>query len=97
MRQDSYYILWIAQKKITKTSYNNLINTISKMGKIFMNTEIGKKNETQGFRLKLADNLNLKDPNKNIMANLSICYTWKNVESAYKNNKFNISAPTWND
>ena len=54
-----------------------------------------KKNETQGFRLKLADNL--KDLNKNIMANLSICYTWKNVESAYKNNKFNISAPTWND
>lgn len=60
-----------------------------------MNTENGKKNETQGFRLKLADNL--KDLNKNIMANLSICYTWKNVESAYKNNKFNISAPTWND
>ena len=60
-----------------------------------MNTENGKKNETQGFRLKLADNL--KDLNKNIMANLSICYTWKNVESVYKNNKFNISAPTWND
>ena len=56
-----------------------------------------KKTETQGFRLKLADNLNLKDLNKNIMANLSICYIWKNVESAYKNNKFNISAPTWND
>ena len=65
------------------------------MGKNFMNTENGKKNETQGFRLKLADNL--KDLNNNIMANLSICYTWKNVESAYKNNKFNISAPTWND
>ena len=65
------------------------------MGKNFMNTENGKKNETQGFRLKLADNL--KDLNKNIMANLSICYTWKNVEFAYKNNKFNISAPTWND
>ena len=72
-----------------------MINTISKMGKNFMNTENGKKNETQGFRLKLADNL--KDLNKNIMANLSICYTWKNVEFAYKNNKFNISAPTWND
>ena len=73
-----------------------MINTISKMGKNFMNTENGKKNETQGFRLKLADNLNLKDLNKNIMANLSIHYTWKNIKSTYKNNKFKISAPTWN-
>ena len=29
--------------------------------------------------------------------NLSIQYTWKNMKSAYKNNKFKISAPTWND
>ena len=31
------------------------------------------------------------------LANLSIYYTWKNMKSEYKNNKFNISAPTWND
>ena len=31
------------------------------------------------------------------LANLSIYYTWKNVKSIYKNNKFKISAPTWND
>ena len=31
------------------------------------------------------------------LANLSICYTWKNVKSIYNNNKFKISAPTWND
>ena len=31
------------------------------------------------------------------MANLSIYYTWKNIKSAYNNNKFKISAPTWND
>ena len=24
-------------------------------------------------------------------------YTWKNVEKSYKNNKFKISAPTWNE
>ena len=42
--------------------------------------------------------LNLKNPNKNIeLANLSIYYTWKNVKSDYNNNKFKISAPTWND
>ena len=30
------------------------------------------------------------------IANLSICYTWKNIKSKYNNNKFRISAPTWN-
>ena len=28
---------------------------------------------------------------------MSIYYTWKNIKSAYNNNKFKISAPTWND
>ena len=27
----------------------------------------------------------------------SIYYTWKNIKSAYNNNKFKTSAPTWND
>ena len=31
------------------------------------------------------------------MVNLSIYYTWKTIKSAYNNNKFKISAPTWND
>ena len=31
------------------------------------------------------------------LANLRIYYTWKNIKSEYKNNKFKISAPTWND
>ena len=30
-------------------------------------------------------------------ANLSIYYTWKNIKSAYNNNKFKISAPAQND
>ena len=29
-------------------------------------------------------------------ANLSIFFTWKNIKSAYNNNEFKISAPTWN-
>ena len=68
------------------------------METIFMKTENSKTNEPHRFRLKLPDKLNLKDPNKNTaLANLSIYYTWKNVKSAYNNNKFKISAPTWND
>ena len=31
------------------------------------------------------------------LANLSIYYTWKNIKSEYKNNKFKVLAPTWND
>ena len=31
------------------------------------------------------------------LSNLSICYSWKNIKSSYINNKFKISAPTWND
>ena len=28
---------------------------------------------------------------------MSIYYTWKSIKSKYNNNKFKISAPTWND
>ena len=63
-----------------------------------MNTKNSKTNEPHIFRLSLVDKPNLKDLNKNMtLANLSIYYTWKNIKSAYKNNKFKISAPTWND
>ena len=68
------------------------------METIFMNTENSKTNEPYIFRLTLADELNLEHPNKNTaLANLSIYYTWRNIKSAYNNNKFKISAPTWND
>ena len=63
-----------------------------------MNTENSKTNEPHRFKLDLTDKINLKNPNKNMaLANLSIYYTWKNIKSEYNNNKFKISAPTWND
>ena len=68
------------------------------MKAIFMNTENSKTNEPHRFKLDLKDKLNLKNPNKNMaLANLSIYYTWENIKSEYKNNKFKILAPTWND
>ena len=67
------------------------------METIFMNTEINKTDEPHRFKSDLTDKLNLKNPNKNMaLSNLSIHYTWKNIKSKY-NNKFKISAPTWND
>ena len=63
-----------------------------------MNSENSKTNEPHRFKLDLTDKLNLKNLNKNMaLANLSIYYTWKNIKSEYNNNKFKISAPTWND
>ena len=63
-----------------------------------MNTENDKTSEPRRFKLDLTDKLNLKNPNKNMAwANLSIYYTWKNIKSEYNNNKFKISAPTWNE
>ena len=68
------------------------------MKTIFMNTENSKTNKPHRFKLDLADKISLKNPNKNIaLANLSIYYTWKNIKSEYKNNKFKILAPAWND
>ena len=63
-----------------------------------MNTANSKTKHSKKFVYNFTDKLNLKNPNKNIaLANLSIYYTWKNVKSDYNNNKFKISAPTWND
>ena len=63
-----------------------------------MNTTNSKTKYLNKFVYNFTDKLNLKSPNKNIaLANLSIYYTWKNVKSDYNNNKFKISAPTWND
>ena len=64
----------------------------------FVNTLNSKINNSNRFIYQFTDKLNLKNPNKNIaLANLSIYYTWKNIKSEYNNDKFKISAPTWND
>ena len=71
---------------------------IYKMETFFMNTKNSKTSEPQRFRLNLIDKLDFKNPNKNMaLANISIYYTWKNVKSINNNNKFKISAPTWNE
>ena len=62
-----------------------------------MNTENSKTSEPHRFKLNLTEKLNLKNSNKNMaLANLSSYYTWENMKSEYNNNKYKISAPTWN-
>ena len=68
------------------------------METFFMNSKNSKTSEPYKFKYDLIDKLDLRNPNKNLeLANLSIYYTWKNVKSTYNNNKFKISAPTWNE
>ena len=63
-----------------------------------MNTENSKTSKPHRFKLDLTDKHNLENPNKNmVLANLSIYYAWKNIKWEYSNNKFKISAPTWNN
>ena len=63
-----------------------------------MNTLNSKTNESNKFIYQFTDKLNFKNPSKNMaLANLSIYYTKKNIKSEYNNNKFKISASTWND
>ena len=63
-----------------------------------MNSENSKTFESHDLIFTLADKLDLRRGEKIIaLSNLSIYYTWKNIKSSYNNNKFKISAPTWND
>ena len=68
------------------------------MNTIFMNSENSRTLKPHILTLKLVNKLDLRFGEKVIaLSNLSIYYTWKNIKSTYNNNKFKISAPTWND
>ena len=63
-----------------------------------MNSENSKTFDHHRLLLNLADKINLKKNDKYIaFSNLSIYHTWINIKKSYKNNKFKISAPTWNE
>ena len=62
-----------------------------------MNTENSKTNESNKYIYGFTDRRDLKYSNKNIaLVNLIIFHILKNIKSAYNNNKFKNSAPTWN-
>ena len=68
------------------------------MDTIFMNSENSKTSEYHVLVSKLTDKLDLRRGQKTVaLSNLSIYYTWKNIKSSYNNNKFKISAATWNE
>ena len=63
-----------------------------------MNSENSRTSGHHILVLKLTDKLDLRRGQKSVaLSNPSIYYTWKNIKTSYSNNKFKISAPTWND
>ena len=63
-----------------------------------MNSENSKTFDPHSILLNFSDKTNLKRNYKYAaLPNLSIYYTSKNKKKSYKNNKFKISAPTWNE
>ena len=72
------------------------------MNTTFMNSENSKTSDPHRLLLNLTDKIDLRRKDKYIaLSNLSIIKKykklWKNIKKSFKNNKFKISAPTWNE
>ena len=68
------------------------------MGTSLRNFENRKTFYPRRLLPNLSDKTNLKRSCKYaVLSNLSINYTWKSIKDLYKNNKFKVSASTWND
>ena len=70
------------------------------MDTIFINSENSKTTDPYRLILNLSGKINLKRRDKYVaLLNLLlyIYYTWKNIKKSYKNNKFEMSAPIWNE
>ena len=68
------------------------------MNTIFMNSENRKISDPHRLSVNLTDKVDWGRKDKYItLPNLSIHYACKNIKNSYKNNKFKISASTWNE
>ena len=64
---------------------------------LFMDTENSKTTDSNRFRLYFTNKLDPRGNKTMSLSNLSIYYKWKNIKEEYKNNKFNLSEPTWDE
>ena len=68
------------------------------MNTISLNSKNSKTSDTHRLLLNLTDKINWKRSDKYVALSVRSMYNiWKNIKKSYKNNKFNISAPTWNE
>ena len=64
----------------------------------FMNLGNSETSKPEVLILNLTNKIDLRRGEKSIaLSNLSIYYTWKNINSSYNYNKFEIFVATWND
>ena len=63
-----------------------------------MNSGNGTISDTHRLLYNLSDKIDLRMSDKYVpLSNCSIYYSQKNIKKSYKNNKFKLSAPTWNE
>ena len=63
-----------------------------------MNSRNSKTSDPQRQLFNLTERVDLKRKDKYIaLSNLTIYYRRKNIKKSFKNIKFEISAPTWNE
>ena len=68
------------------------------MDPLFMNSKNTETSYLHRLLINLKDEITLKRSDKHVpLSNLDIYYTWKNIKRSYKNNKFKISIPIWNE
>ena len=86
------------EKEITEKVHNNIMNSIkleNRMDAIFSNSKKSVTSDPHRLLHNPADEVHLRTSDKYVaLSNLRIHSTCKDIKSAYKNNKFNISAPT---
>ena len=62
-----------------------------------MNSKNSKTSDLCTLLLNLTYKIDLSREDRYVaLSNLTIYYTWRNIRKSYKNKKFKISAPTWN-
>ena len=61
------------------------------MNTTFINSKNSKTSDPHRLLISATDKIDLRIKGKYIvLSNLSIYYTWKNIKSSYKSNKFKI-------
>ena len=76
----------------------NVVVFFQRMDTTFMNSRNSNTSDPHKLLHNLSDKIDLKRSAKYVaLSNLSNYYTQKNIKTLYKNNRFKISAPKWND
>ena len=79
--------------------YNELNKIVNIIDTIFTNSKNSKTSDHHWLLFNFSDKVDLKRSDKYVApSNLAnIIHGWKNITRFYRNNKFKIYRPTWNE